>query len=168
MRKFELEAVSMGISPGGYPGAFTIPVKRLIQDTISGKVLHLYSGSSFIGDERIDIEHPNATQNIDVYDFVKTDDRQWDFVILDPPYQLKQQEQKQKGYGKKLSMIQDVKVRRAIRAYFHLHVDNILWLDYCAPIMQGFGRKKLWLLIPLSFERVRILSWLKRENGALL
>ena len=43
-------------------------------------------------------------------------------------------------------------------------LDNVLWLDYCAPSIKGFYRKKLWLLLPGGFHTVRVLSWLQKES----
>ena len=83
MRKFEFEVMGMGMNTSGYPGAFTKPVRDIIQSVLYGKVLHLYSGSSLIGDERIDIDHPNATKNIRVEGFLTQDSRDWDWCLLD-------------------------------------------------------------------------------------
>ena len=55
MRKFEFDVLGMGMNTSGYPGAFTMPVQSIIKSIIYGKVLHLYSGSSLIGDERVDL-----------------------------------------------------------------------------------------------------------------
>ena len=88
MRKFEFEVLGMGMNTSDYPGAFTEPVKQIIKSVIYGNVLHLYSGSSFIGDERIDLEHPHATKNMRVEDFIEGDTRTWDWCLLDPPYAI--------------------------------------------------------------------------------
>lgn len=78
MRKFEFAVLGMGMNTSGYPGAFTKPVQDIIKSVVSGKVLHLYSGSSFIGDERVDLAHPNATLNCRVEEFIENDKREWD------------------------------------------------------------------------------------------
>ena len=88
MRTFEFEVLGMGMNTSDYPEAFTKPVIEIIKSVIYGKVLHLYSGSSLIGDERIDLEHPNATINCRVEDFIANDKRDWDWVLLDPPYAI--------------------------------------------------------------------------------
>lgn len=118
MRKFELEAVGMGTNNTGYVGAFPPAIQDLIKRTVSGKVLHLFSGSSLIGDERVDIEHLNATIHTDIRSFISIDDRKW--------------------------------------------------LDFCAPVIKGFKREKLWLVLPGSFYTVRVLSWLKKEMSLLI
>lgn len=150
-----------------YPGAFTEPVKQIIKSVVYGKVLHIYSGSSLIGDERIDLEHPNATLNMRVEEFMGTDTRDWDWCLLDPPYAITRRTKLDK-YAETASLSADVVWRNTIKQYFREHVDNILWLDYCAPMIRGFCRQKLWLLLPGGYHNVRVLSWLKREMKLLL
>ena len=168
MRKFEFEAITGNVLVNSYPGAFAVEVDRVIRQTVNGAILHLYSGTSLIGDVRIDIEHPNATINCDVEAFVKEDKRLWDFVILDPPYQITRTDVKLNGYGIKGAISANVYRRRLIKEYLQKHTENVLWLDQCAPVIQGFYRRKLWLVLPGAFKNVRILSWLKREMKPLL
>jgi len=168
MRKFELEAITGNVLMNSYPGAFAMEVDRVIRQTISGSVLHLYSGTSLIGDVRIDIEHRNATINRDVEDFARDDTRSWDFVILDPPYQITRTDVKLNGYGIKGAISANVDRRRLIKRYLQEHTENVLWLDQCAPMIAGFYRQKLWLVLPGAFKNVRVLSWLKREMKPLL
>jgi len=168
MRKFKFDVLGMGMNNSDYPGAFTEPVKQIIKSVISGKVLHLYSGSSFIGDERIDIDHPNATRNINVDDFIRGDDRQWNYVILDPPYAITRTDAKLTGYGIKGAVSANVDRRRTVSRYLQTHTNNVLWLDDCAPMIKGFARQKLWLLLPGGYHHVRVLSWLKQEMKPLL
>ncbi len=168
MRKFEFEVLGMGMNNSDYPGAFTEPVKQIIKSVIYGKVLHLFSGSSLIGDERIDLDHPNATRNINVKEFIANDNRDWDWVVLDPPYQITRTDVKLNGYGLKGAVASDVIFRRALKQYFQKHTENILWLDICAPIVKGFYRQKLWLLLPGGFHTVRVLSWSRKEMRLLL
>lgn len=166
--KLDFEVLGMGFNNTGYPGAFTKPVENIIKSHITGGVLHLFSGSSLIGDERVDIEHPNATLNCDVKEFIKNDYRQWDWCLLDPPYNITRVGTKLKGYGLSGCIASDVTFRRNLKHYFQTHTENILWLDICAPMIKGFRRQKLWLLLPGGFHTVRVLSWLKREMNLLL
>lgn len=135
---------------------------------VEGRVLHLFSGSSRLGDERIDINHPNATQNINVKEFIANDKRDWDWVILDPPYQITRTDIKLDGYGLKGAVASDVIFRRKLKLCFQNHCENIIWLDICAPIIKGFYREKLWLVLTGGYHTVRVLSWLKREMKPLL
>jgi hypothetical protein len=122
------------------------------------------SGGSIIGDERIDIERPQATKRQDVLEFIKTDERKWDFIILDPPYEIKRKS-KLEEYGRTSSVAADVILHRALADYFINHTENILWLDMCAPLPKGFQRKKIWFLFPGGYHTIRILSWLIKENS---
>lgn len=167
MRKFELEVLGMGMNTSGYIGAFTAPVQSIIKSVIYGKVLHLYSGASLIGNERVDLEHPSATINMRVEEYLRQNGGSWDWALLDPPYAITRRK-KLDQYSLNASLSADVLWRREIKQWFREHTDNVLWLDYCAPMITGFGRKKLWLLLPGGFHNVRVLSWLKREMKPLL
>ena len=169
MRKFELDYLAPSATKGEYPGAFPPEVDIVIRKLVAGRVLHLFSGSSLIGKERIDIEHPNATKNMNVKDFIRTDGRDWDWLVLDPPYQIASANNKLNGYGIKDAISSsDVSFRRDLKRYFQLHTDTILWLDICAPSIKGFYGQKLWLVLTGGFHTVRVLSWLKREMKPLL
>lgn len=139
----------------------------IIKSVLYGKILHLYSGSSFIGDVRIDLEHPNATHNCRVEDFIQNDGDKFDWVLLDPPYAITRRKKLDK-YAESASLSSDVKWRNEIKNYFRTHTENILWLDYCAPQVKGFRRKKIWLLLPGGYHHVRCLSWLQKEMEILI
>lgn len=168
MEKFVIEAIAQGFNASGYPGAFTPCIDTLIRGLLYGKVLHLFSGSSLIGDERIDIEHPNATRQCDVKQFIASDSRDWDWTVLDPPYNITRVGEKLRGYGLAGCIASDVVFRRNLKIYFQQHTQNVLWLDICAPMIKGFRRRKLWLVLPGGFHTVRVLSWLERVMKPLL
>jgi hypothetical protein len=167
MRNFQVEVLGMGFNIKKYPGAFTPVVESVIKSTIQGKVLHLYSGTSFIGDTRVDLEHEHATHNLRVEEFCKQDKSYWDFVLLDPPYAVTRRS-KLKDYAESASLSADVKWRTEIKMYLQTHTDNILWLDYCAPMIKCFKREKIWLFLPGGYHSVRVLSWLKKETKLML
>jgi len=168
MRKFELETIGMGTNNTGYPGAFPVAIQSLICGLTFGKVLHLFSGSSRIGDVRVDIEHKNATENCDIREFIENDGAYYNWVVLDPPYAIIRAETKLATYGRAKAISSDVIFRRKLKQYLQRHTDNILWLDFCAPTIKGFYRKKLWLVLPGGFHTVRVLSWLQKEMALLL
>lgn len=172
MRKFELEAVNMLAPSRKYPGAFGLNIDWIIRQLVDGndRVLHLFSGDSKIGQERVDIENKNATTNCEVGEFCKRDNRDWDWIVLDPPYAIavKTADAKLDGYGIKRDLSANVGLRRVVTQYLQRHTHSVLWLDLCAPMIKGFYRQKLWLVLPGAFHQVRVLSWLKREMKPLL
>jgi hypothetical protein len=129
-KSFDIEVTGLGMNMTGYPGGFTPVVQRIIREVIYGNVLHLYSGSSEIGDVRIDLSHKNATVNCDVAEFIAHDPRHWDFVILDPPYAAIAK-QKLEVYAENASLSGNVKWRNEIRDFFRERTSNVLWLDFC-------------------------------------
>lgn len=162
---FEIDCLALGPNQVDYPGAFTAMVNQIILDIImnSKSVLHLFSGTSKIGNERIDIQRHEATRKMDVADFILNDDRNWEYCVLDPPYDIIPQNQVAVYHIKK-SIANDKNLRKNLPAYFRKHVRNIIWLDQCAPILYGFKRIKLWLLLPGLFRSVRVLSFLTKDE----
>ena len=96
----EVKPEFMGFQNGDYPGAFPPKVDERIRKIVASPCLHLFSGSSKIGDVRVDLTHPNATDHIDVFKFVRTDGRDWKFVLLDPPYPMSQRNTEKMSYAR--------------------------------------------------------------------
>ena len=152
----------------GYRGGFPSEVERILKKLVAGsdKVLHLYSGRSDIGNIRVDLEQPEATHKMTVEEYISSDFgcQRFDWVILDPPYKIKQP-----GF---LNNFKDARplsgnalLRDRISRFLRQHADNVLWLDYCVPAIRGFRRSKIWLCIPNNcYENVRCLSWLQRTG----
>jgi hypothetical protein len=68
-----------------YPGAFTPEEENIIIDWCRGTILHLFAGTSKIGEVRID-STPTATHNQDVFTFLESSQNIFQTIILDPPY----------------------------------------------------------------------------------
>ena len=168
MKQFDYEVEGMGVARGNYGGEFTEPVKLLIRYWLNkypGKVLHLFSGSSKIGDTRIDIDHPNATVNMEVERYLERAIEHFEWVILDPPYLVESHDLK--GYKISKAFSADVPARRLFQEWAQEHAERIMWLDLCAPLPKGFEREKLYFLLPGGYRNVRVLSILRREKGWL-
>jgi hypothetical protein len=161
----------MGYNRHRYNGAFPDQVEKDIIKLVSksNNVLHLFSGVSKIGNVRIDIERPEATKNIDVFEFIKTEEahKQWEWCILDPPYNIYNPEQKLKDYGIKFSVSASIPKRNALSDFFRKYCKNVLWLDLCAPLPYGFIRKKVWFYFPGGYIPIRVLSFLQREQSLI-
>ena len=156
----------MGSNKKGYPGAFPDNVERIIRQILTGsqgRILHLFSGTSDIGNVRVDLKRPEATINTNVFDFIKTDDAKgpWEWCLLDPPYIMKSPI---KEYADQTSVAASVPKRRALGVFFLNHCANVLWFDFCAPLPSGFYREKIMFFLPGGYRHVRTLSWLKREG----
>lgn len=167
-KDFEIEACGLGRNYNSYPGSFTNKVRRIILDTIgeNKKVLHLFSGVSDIGQVRVDLTRPEATDNVDVMDFITNphDHRTWDFVIADPPYAIKSAPDKLKVYGDMRPFTGNVPFQRAMSEFLLNRAKNVLWLDMNAPLPKGFKRKKMWVLLPGGWHHVRVLSHLVKKD----
>jgi len=165
MEKFDYEALGMGTAKGEYDGQFTPAVDKLIKYwtwyKYPGKILHLFSGNSRIGNIRVDIDNPNATHNVDVEEYLKQSKENFEWVLLDPPYLVESHDLR--GYKISKAFSADVPARRLFQEWAQKHTKRIIWLDLCAPLPQGFRREKLYFLLPGGYRNIRVLSILK--NG---
>ena len=164
----EVKPEFMGFHNGDYPGAFPPKVAERIRMIAASPCLHFFSGSSKIGDERIDLTHPNATRNMDVFDFCQSDNRDWEFLVLDPPYALSDRNVERMGYAKHDTWLWSSKTRRDIlEDYIFAHIRQILWFDTVSPCPRGFYRERTWLYIKGGYTSIRALTWLKRKGERL-
>lgn len=162
----EVKPEFMGFQNKGYFGAFPPVVERHIRAVAESPCLHLFSGTSRIGDVRVDIERAEATINMDVFEFITKDERHWKFVVADPPYQTTDP-RPVKDYKIKESMSGDVWRQSAMGKYLQAHAENVLWFDYASPCPDGFYRHETRLYLPGAWKRTRVLTWLKREGERL-
>jgi len=159
-KDFSVEVCGLGANRTGYPGAFTNKVVQIINSTIHGRVLNLFSGVSKIGDVRIDMLRPEATKNCDVFDYIDDCEEIFDFVIADPPYAIKSAPDKLKTYGSIKPFTGNIPYQRKMCEFLREHAKNVLWLDQSAPFPEGFERKKIWVLLPGGWHHIRVLSHL--------
>lgn len=163
----EVRPELMGIQSTGYAGAFPPQVARRVGQIVSHPVLHLFSGTSRLGDERVDWDRPEATINMDVLAFVKQDSRDWKFVVADPPYELYRADEKLSQYASKVAVSASVPLRTAIESYLRAHAENVIWFDYCIPPFRGFDIKQTWLYRPMGWAKIRALTWMTRKGERL-
>jgi hypothetical protein len=156
-----------GFNNTGYAGGFPSRVEERIQRIIQSPCLHLFSGSSRIGDERIDIKHPNATKKMNVYDFVQQDKHNWKFVVLDPDYCISRKDVKLKVHGLKEHVGGNKLAEKLLAQYFQEHAENILWFDTTSFCFDGFYRHKVYFYLMGASRPIRALTWLKREGARL-
>jgi len=165
MKIFNYEALGMGTARGIYGGEFTPVVEKLIRYWLlkyPGEVLHLFSGNSRIGDVRVDIDNPNANQQIKVETYLKRSQDNFEWVLLDPPYLVESHDLK--GYKISKAFSPNVPARRLFQEWAQKHTKRIIWLDLCAPLLEGFEREKLYFLLPGGYRNIRVLSILRQSN----
>jgi len=168
VEEYEQSVEFGGYNNTGYPGGFPSRIKKRIESIVESPCLHLFSGSSKIGDVRIDFNHPNATLHMNVYDFVQEDERDWKFVVLDPDYHISRKDVKLKVHGLKDSVGGNKLAEKLLSQYFQRHAENVLWLDITSYCFQGFYRHKVYFYLMGASRPIRALTWLKREGRRLL
>lgn len=167
--RFPTEVMFMGYNRTGYNGAFPDNVEKAIRGIVRKPCLNLFSGVSKIGDERIDLSRPEATKNMDVFDFIKENRKEWEWCILDPPYNVHNpnSEQKNRNYSDFTAISCSPPKRKALADFFRRYCKNVVWFDFCAPLPPGFRRKKVWFFFPGGYRTLRVLSWLQRNGRRL-
>ena len=133
---FETEVGFMGYNQYNYKGAFPDKVEETIKKIIGSPCLHLFSGVSRIGEVRIDLKRLEATHNQDVFEFLKSEEakKQWEWCLLDPPYNIYNPNSDLKEYADKSSVSASIPKRNALAGFFMRYCKNVLWLDQCAPL----------------------------------
>lgn len=151
----------------GYKGSFHPNVAKKIELIIHKKYcVHLFSGSSKLGDVRVDIENPNATINDNVYDFIqnyKLPNNTYSILLLDPDYHIKRANLKLKPHGIKKSLAGNVLAHKLIYNFLDNNkFDEILLLDYCSPVFKNFEELQSWRIKYQGWVNNRTLTWYKR------
>lgn len=165
--EYEQQIEFGGFNNTGYVGGFPSRVEDRIRKIAQSPCLHLFSGSSTIGDCRVDLKHPNATVKMNVYDFLQTDKRNWKFVVLDPDYCISRKDVKLKVHGLKDHVGGNKLAEKMFAQYFQEHAENVLWFDMTSFCFDGFYRHKVYFYLMGSARPVRALTWLKREGVKL-
>ena len=167
MEKFKFEVRPLGISKGKYPGQFTAEVEKIIEKWLArypGKVLHLFSGISKIGNVRVDFDNKNATINGTVENYLRTSAENFEWVILDPPYLVNSSELGT-GFSIKRPFSCSIPSRRLFEAWAVKHTKRILYLDVCCPLFHGFKREKVYFLLPGGYRNLRVLTISKKRKA---
>lgn len=79
-----LELINVSIRHHEYYGNFTPQENKIIQFYAFGKILHLFSGKSNIGQYRVDFAFGNIKD--DVFNILPKLDEYFDTIIIDAPY----------------------------------------------------------------------------------
>ena len=156
----------------GYKGSFHPNVEKVIKEIIKDRFcVHLFSGSSKIGNVRIDIDNPNATINQNVYDFIQEYKLEESnaVLLLDPDYHLKRNDLKLKTHGIKESLAGNVLAHKL----FYKFLDNndfkeILLLDLCSPTFKNYKEEHFWRVKYQGWVHNRTLTLYRKTNSSLI
>lgn len=154
-----------------YPGAFHPKVEDRIREIVGTKFcIHLFSGSSKIGNIRVDINHKNATHNENVFDFIKHNSGAYPkpaILVLDPDYEIERKDRKLNGHGLTASISASVIHRNLIEKWIYANqFDEILYLDQCSPKFDGYDWD-YWLVKTGGWHTNRVLNYYKKANHSL-
>jgi hypothetical protein len=169
------EVIFGGMGRGDYPGAFPPKVEEIIRSCIgnSNSVVHFFSGSSRIGQVRIDLGHENATHRGDVFDLLKRKDpaiwHEWEWLVADPDYCEEQERRLARERGFMIGdRFADWRDERLIEELVERFVENVLWLDRRMPHFKGLEFKKIWLVWQGGWRNIRVLTWQSRMGQSRL
>lgn len=89
-----IKLIKVGNGTSEYPGNFTKKENQIIKKNAKGRIINLFSGNSKIGNFRIDFSNSNATNNINVFEWLKSLNSSFKIyhnqtVIVDAPYNQK-------------------------------------------------------------------------------
>lgn len=129
-----------------YPGAFHPNVERQIKEWIGDKqCVHLFSGASKIGNIRVDIDNPNATNNENVYDFCSRTHLFSVYfkdivLLLDPVYEIQRKNLKLKPYGIKENLSGNVLAQKILLQHIQeVGYSEVILLDIGSPKIPGYS-----------------------------
>lgn len=171
--KMNLEVITVSNGSKDYFDDFTPEEIKIIKENVWGNILHLFSGSSKIGDVRIDFSHKNANRWEDVFTYLEEFSFLQTFhtVIIDAPYNQKYADKYQKAGKTPKQFIIFANTRDTTRL-FNLIEENIKplyiilksWNFY---IPRGYNLKKGYLCYAGGYRKPTILEILRRETSKL-
>jgi len=153
------------VNQTGYQGGFPETVERKIEKLASkeDKVLHLFSGSSKVGDIRVDINpESNANCVMDVRDFFETEEarQKWDLVIADPDYNKNQAKKLDRPESLVSTQIWSNQggITEKFQDFFDSYAKKVLWFDYRVPKIDNFELERAWIFHRWYLGKIRALT----------
>ncbi|MBY8983275.1 MAG: hypothetical protein KGD57_10020 [Candidatus Lokiarchaeota archaeon] len=164
----ELEIIKVGNGTKEYFGNFTKKEIKIIKENCIGKILHLFSGNSDIGNMKVDYSNKKADWNCDVFGFLDTfrlDN--YNTVIIDAPYNKKFADKYQKldGLNRKQFIIfantrDTTKLFNLIKE--NINPDIIIIKSWNYYIPKGYKLKKGYLCYAGGYRKSTILLILEK------
>ncbi len=139
----------------GYFGGFHAKEEEIIRYYMKSPCLHLFSGSSKLGDVRVDLNpKSNATHIQDVLEFLEQNTQSFETVILDPPYNKTAIEKYAKDSGlpeEKFFFPDNFRHRdqtmRLYKGLKKLYPGRIIWKGWVVPPWKNIQyRPKIWVV----------------------
>ena len=164
-----LKIINVSHGSNEYPGNFTPKEIKIIKYNAKGKVLNLFSGSSKIGNVRVDFSHENATHKEDVFDFLYYH-LQWDYydtIIIDAPYNQKFGDKYRKlGNTPKQFIIfaNTIDTTRLFLRIIKAHPKIIIFKSWNYYIPKGYSLKKGYMCYPGGYRKSTLLLILEKEG----
>ena len=161
-----MEIINVGNGNKFYPGNFTNKENKIIKENCTGKILHLFSGKSKIGNIRIDFEYGNCTMNVfdwlnNISEFINY----FDTIIIDAPYNQKFANKYQKigNTPKQFIIFANTKQTTILwNKIIELNPKIIILKSWNYYIPKGYYLKKGYLCYPGGYRKSTILEILKK------
>ncbi len=161
-----MQVINVANGSNQYPGDFTPEEKRIIMYNSKGNILNLFSGSSTIGNVRVDFSHSNATHKTDVFKFLKENQDYYNTIIIDAPYNQrfaeKYREISQISW-EQFIIFADVKKTTKLWNYIKKIEPEIIilksWNYYC---LKGYYIAKAFLCYPGGYRKSTILLIMRK------
>ena len=156
-----LEVITVGNGTKEYPGNFTKKENNRIRRHCRGKILHLFSGKSKIGDVLIDYRY-----GIDVFEYLKNP-RYYGTVIIDDPYNQRYADKYQKlGNTPEQFIIfaQGEKTTELFDRVREINPKIIIMKSWNYYIVEGYRLKKGYLCYAGGYRKSTLLLIMKRIN----
>ena len=166
-----IELIKVGNGNKEYPGNFTPKEIEIIKRNCIGKVLHLFSGNSRIGDLRVDFSNPNANYKTDVFIFLKIRLKNIGTVIIDAPYNQKFADKYQKigNTPKQFIIFANTKKTTLLFNYIDKIDPKIIilksWNYYC---LKRYEIKECYICYPGGYRKSTFLIIMKKKQEKLL
>lgn len=163
-----IELIKVGNGTSEYPGNFTKKEIQIIKKNIKGKVLHLFSGKSNIGDIRVDFINGNIKS--DVFLFLGYNQTHFNTILIDAPYNQKFADKYQKLGDTPKQFIIFASVKKTTELFdkiIKISPDIIIlksWNYYC---LKGYEIKKCYVCYPGGYRKSTFLIVMKRKQEVL-
>ena len=168
-----MELIKVGNGSSDYPGNFTKKEIQIIKKYAKGRIINLFSGSSKIGNFRIDYSNSNTTKNMDVFEWLESlyisfKNYNNQSVIIDAPYNQRFAD-KYKKIGNTQKQFIIFANNKGTTKLFNLIKEKInpkiiiikSWNYYC---IAGYEVKKCYVCYPGGYRKSTFLIVMEKKR----